>query len=183
MKNFNTSTILAAAGALLLAASAHAAMNEKVVHSTNGNVVVDSQGDCVVTKWESKTNECKGGKAISANELRTVYFGFNSSALSAKERGELNTLAKGLKSDKVSAVKIVGYADEIGSNSYNDKLSVKRANTVASYLRSKGIKVNGNSEIRGLGESSSLSSCGDKTGAALRACLWQDRRVEVEIAE
>lgn len=183
MKNFKTSTILAAAGALLLAVSAHATSHEKVVHSTNGNLVVDRQGDCVVTKWEATTNECKGGKAVSATELRTVYFGFNSSALTKKERNELNTLAKSLKSDNVSAVKIVGFADEIGSEGYNDKLSMKRANTVASYLRNKGIQVNGTSEIRGLGESSSVSDCEGKTGAALRACLWQDRRVEVEIVE
>ncbi len=176
MKNIKTSTILAAAGALLLAASAHAAHFEKVVYSTNGNVVVDSQGDCVVTKWDSVTNDCKN------SDLRTVYFDFNSSALTAASKAKLNKLAASLKSGKVDAVSIVGYADEVGTDSYNQRLSEKRANSVAAYLRSKGIKVNGKSEIRGLGETSSKSSCEDKKGKALHACLWRDRRAEVEVA-
>lgn len=182
MNTLKTSTILAAASVMLLAASAGArgpANFEKVVHSTNGNVVVDSQGDCVVTKWESTSNECNS----ITNELRTVYFEFNSSALTAASKGKLNSLASALKSRNVKAVSIVGFADEIGSNSYNQRLSEKRANAVAAYLRGKGIKVNGKSEVRGLGATSSVSSCADKKGKEQRACLWRDRRVEVEIVQ
>jgi outer membrane protein OmpA-like peptidoglycan-associated protein len=179
MKPFKTS-ILAAASALVLAASAQAgtAMNEKVVRSIKfGNVVVDSQGDCVVSKWESTTNDCKN------TDLRNIYFPFNSSALTAESKGKLNQLAASLKSDKVSMVKIVGYTDVVGSDSYNQRLSEKRANAVAAYLRGKGIKVNGNSEIRGLGKTSSAADCEGKKGSALHACIWRDRRAEVEIVQ
>lgn len=180
MKSFKTTTILAAATALLLAASAHAghgvAHHEKVVRSIAfGNPVLDSQGDCVVTKWDAATGECV--------DLRTVYFPFNSSALTADAKGKLNKLSAMLKSDKVKAVKIVGYTDVIGSDSYNQGLSEKRANAVAAYLRSKGIKVTGKSEVRGLGKTSSAADCEGKKGAALHACLWRDRRAEVEIVQ
>ncbi len=180
MNKFKTSTILAAASVVLLAASAGArgpANFEKVVHSTNGNVVTNTFGNCVVTKWDATSNECN---AITY-DMRTVYFEFNSSALTGAARTKLNTLAAGLKSRKVTSVSIVGFADEIGTDSYNQKLSERRANTVASYLRNKGIKVAGKSEVRGLGETSSKSECEGTTGAAQRKCLWRDRRVEVEI--
>lgn len=181
MNHIKTSTILAAAGALLLAASANAAtaVQQKVVHSTNGNVVTNTFGNCVVTKWDATSNECN---AITY-DMRTVYFEFNSSALTASAKTKLNTLAAGLKSRKVAAVSIVGFADEIGSDSYNQRLSEKRANAVAAYLRGKGIKVTGKSEVRGLGSTSSKSDCEGKTGKDQRACLWRDRRVEVEIVQ
>lgn len=182
MKMLKTSTVLAAAGALLLAASAHAthsSAQHKVVHSTNGEVVVNSFGDCVITQWEATSGECTS----LSSELRTVYFEFNSSRLTAASKAKLNSLAAALKSSSVKAVSIVGFADEIGSDSYNQRLSEKRANSVAAYLRSKGIKVTGGSQVRGLGETSSMSECEDVTGKAQRACLWRDRRVEVEIVQ
>lgn len=183
MNTFKTSTILAAAGALLLAASASASHTDqrKVVHSTNGNVVVNSYGDCVITQWDSATNDCTA--AFLDVELRTVYFGFNSSTLTPAAKTKLNSLAAALKSKKVRSVKIVGFADEIGASTYNDRLSQRRANSVAAYLRGKGIVVNGRSEVRGLGSSASRSQCGGVAGNELKACLWRDRRVEVEIVE
>jgi outer membrane protein OmpA-like peptidoglycan-associated protein len=182
MKNFTTTTVLAAAGALLLAASAsagHAPNHQKVVHSTNGGVVFNSFGDCVVTKWEATSKECNA----LTNEMRTVYFEFNSSGLTGAAKGKLNTLAANLRSNHVRAVSIVGFADEIGSESYNQRLSEKRANAVAAYLRGKGIKVDGKSEVRGLGETSSRADCSGKNAGDMRKCLWRDRRVEVEIVQ
>jgi len=178
MKVIKTSTILAAASVLLMAASASAAFVTKdFVDTKGGNAVMTKFGDCVITKWDAKGGQCNS----LTSEMRTVYFGFNSSALTPAAKTKLNALAKGLKSRNVTAVSIVGFADEIGTDSYNLRLSEKRANTVASYLRGKGIKVMGNSEVRGLGETSSKSDCEDTKGKSLHACLWRDRRVEVEI--
>ena len=186
MNTFKTSTILAAAGALLLAASAsasHTTMNRQVVHSTDGNPVVDNFGDCVLTKWDGKANDCNAIVATSDVELRTVYFEFNSSKLTPAAKTKLNMLADSLKSKKVKSVKIVGFTDEIGTQGYNLRLSQARANSVAAYLRGKGIVVKGKSEVRGLGETGSKSQCEGVKGNELKACLWRDRRVEVEIAE
>ena len=191
MNSFKLSTVLAAAGALLIATSASAGhgshmggmVTQQVVHSSDGNPVVNSFGTCVVTKWESKGNDCTAVVSGLDVEQRTVYFNFNSSKLTPAAKAKLDMLARTLKSKKVHSVKIVGYTDEIGTQSYNMRLSQARANTVASYLKGKGIVVKGNSEVRGLGESSSKSQCQGVKGNDLKACLWRDRRVEVEIVE
>lgn len=180
MNLIKTSTVIAASAALLFAASASAKghmMTKDFVDTKGGSAVVTKFGDCVITKWDAKGGECTSLTV----EMRTVYFGFNSSALTPAAKTKLNALAKALKSRNVSSVSIVGFADEIGTDSYNLRLSEKRANTVASYLRGKGIKVMGSSEVRGLGETSSQSDCADTKGKSLQACLWRDRRVEVEI--
>ncbi|MES2985450.1 MAG: OmpA family protein [Pseudomonadota bacterium] len=178
MKLIKTSTILAAASTLLIAASAGAAFVTKdYVATKNGSPVVSSFGDCVLTKWDAKSGDC----TALTTEMRTVYFNFNGSALTPAAKAKLVTLSKSLKSKKVAAVNIVGYADEIGTPSYNLRLSQKRANAVAAFLKGKGIVVKGKSEVRGLGETASKSECGDAKGKALHACLWRDRRVEVEI--
>lgn len=179
MKMLKTSTIMAVTTVLFLSASAGAkmTMTKDFVDTKGGSPVVTKFGDCVITKWDAKGGECNS----LTSEMRTVYFGFNSSALTPAAKTKLNALAKGLKSRNVKAVSIVGFADEVGTDSYNMRLSEKRANAVASFLRGKGITVNGKSEVRGLGETSSQSSCSDQKGKALHACLWRDRRVEVEI--
>ena len=179
MKVLKTSTILAAASVLLMAASAGAAFVTKdYVRTVGGSPVVTKFGDCVLTKWDATSGKC----GIIGSEMRTVYFNFNSSALTPAAKTKLNALSKSLKSNKVSSVRIVGFADQIGTESYNLRLSQKRANAVAAYLRGKGVKVIGKSEVRGLGETSSKSDCATAAkGKAEQACLWRDRRVEVEI--
>ena len=171
-----TSMILAAAGTLSLAASANAKPNQEVVHDTAGKVVHSTNGECVYTKWEG-TNEC----GAADYELRTVYFDFDSAVLTPAAKAKLDTLASALKSNEVKSVKIVGFADKIGTTGYNVHLSQRRAAAVSSYLAGKGIVVTGTSEVRGLGETSSKSECSGVKGAELKACLWRDRRVEVEV--
>ncbi len=157
MKLIKTSTILAAASALFIAASANAMQGSngtnsggwgdtvvgvkggKAVADNFGGVVLTKSGDCVITKWESNGGECAG----ITSELRTVYFNFNSSVLTPAAKTKLNKLAKAIKSNKASSVKIVAFADEIGTSNYNLSLSQKRANAVASYLRGQGLKVVG----------------------------------------
>jgi outer membrane protein OmpA-like peptidoglycan-associated protein len=169
-------TTLAAAGTLALAASANATVLKEVVHSTNGEIVHSTNGECVLTQWDG-VSDC----ASSDYELRTVYFDFDSAVLTPAAKAKLDTLAGALTDRHVKSVKIVGFADKIGTTGYNANLSKRRAAAVASYLSKKGIVVAGKSEVRGLGETSSKSECSGVKGAELKACLWRDRRVEVEI--
>ncbi len=177
-----TSTILAAAGALTLAASAHAGMDapKDVVKSSTGRVWVNSFNNCVVTKWDANADECEAGTSGSL-ELRTVYFDFDSAVLTPAAKAKLDVLAGNLQSQQAKTVRIVGFADQIGTTGYNANLSQRRANAVSRYLAAKGLKVEGNFEVRGLGETASQSKCGGVKGNELKACLWRDRRVEVEV--
>jgi outer membrane protein OmpA-like peptidoglycan-associated protein len=178
MKMLKTSTIFAVVGALMVAASAYATTFQPV-KSNAGKSVVDSSNNCVRTKWEG-TSGCVGGDDASL-ELRTVYFAFDSAVLTPAAKAKIDALAAGLTSSGEVNVKIVGFADRIGDANHNLRLSQRRANAVGAYLVSKGVNVAPGSEIRGLGATASLSQCQGVKGAALKACLWRDRRVEIEV--
>jgi hypothetical protein len=96
MKLLKTSTVLAAASVLLMAASAGASfLTKDYVATAGGSAVVTKFGDCVITKWDAKGGNCVGASLTS--ELRTVYFNFNSSALTPAAKTKLTALAKTLK--------------------------------------------------------------------------------------
>lgn len=172
-------SILAAMAALALpfTASAQGAFQD-VVKDARGNVVVDSDGDCVLTKWTSDMNECTGMARV-----HSVYFPFNRSILTPEAKATLDDLVAyiGNPSNNVSSISVVGYADQIGSDSYNLRLSEKRAKNVVRYISKKGY-VNANlMDVRALGESSSVTNCQGLKGRKLIDCLWEDRRVDIEL--
>jgi OOP family OmpA-OmpF porin len=79
----------------------------------------------------------------------------------------------------LKSVKLVGYADFIGSEAYNEQLSKRRAEAVAAKLSQAGVDSNKMS-IGYMGESAPVANCTGR-GAELIACLRPDRRVDVEI--
>ena len=124
----------------------------------------------------------KLAKELDKNE-KTIYFDFNKSDITAKEQSELDSVAQVLLSDKeVESVKIVAYADKMGSTEYNDKLSQKRAQAVNDYLNSKGYLKTTVAETAWLGETAPKTECPDKMKRAEKiACLQEDRRAEIQI--
>lgn len=188
MINLKKASMLAVVGAVLVPASAaFAAEYNDVVHDARGNVVTSTNGNCVETKWVSARNECayglkRGILGRLTKEQRTVYFDFNKSTLNAKEKTKLAEVSKIIVDSKeVESVDIVGYADMIGKDSYNKKLSTRRAQTVKSYLASKGLKTR-KIRVEGLGETNSVTKCDPNLERKeLIACLAADRRVEIEL--
>lgn len=182
MINVKKASLLAALGLVLAPAAVFAAdhgmVAQDVVKNTFQNVVMNTFNNCVVTKWPSARNEC--GSVSITREMRTVYFDFNKSTLNSKEKGKLDTLSKAIKASKgVESVDIVGFADRIGKSSYNKALSMRRAETVKSYLSSKGLKTR-HARVEAMGETESVTHCDDKMPKAdLINCLAEDRRVEV----
>ena len=81
--------------------------------------------------------------------------------------------------NEVNRVVIIGYADRIGSDQYNQKLSERRAMAVKNYLVSKGIS-GSRLDAQGRGEANPVVVCNDKNRPALIKCLEPNRRVEVE---
>ncbi|MDX1974652.1 MAG: OmpA family protein [Rickettsiales bacterium] len=182
MINLKKACMIASAFAVLAPAAVYSApqLAKDIVTDKNGNQVVSSNGNCVVTKWDSSYDNCHG--ALLTKEQRTVYFDFNKSTLNAKEKAKLNEVAKIIKGAKeVESVDIVGFADKIGTSSYNQKLSTKRANAVKAYLATKGLKTRKVS-VEGKGENTSVTKCDEKGDRAeLIACLAADRRVEIKL--
>lgn len=70
-----------------------------------------------------------------------ILFAFDSADLSQGEIESLEGLVENLQSKKVRKVEIVGYSDDIGTQSYNLQLSEQRAKKVAVFLLSRDVSV------------------------------------------
>lgn len=114
-----------------------------------------------------------------------VLFNFDKATLKPEGQQALDQLYSQLSSmdPKDGSVIVLGYTDRIGSDAYNQKLSQARAQSVVSYLVSKGIpsyKIS----ARGMGKSNPVTgnTCNSVKGrAAVISCLAPDRRVEIEV--
>jgi outer membrane protein OmpA-like peptidoglycan-associated protein len=199
-----TRTKIFAAALLMLAAStAYAANDDRdaVRDSSDGTVVTNTYGNCVRTKWLDKGDVCSrevppppapvvvatppkpAPHTVISQADRTVYFPFNKADLTKDSKAQLDTLAQTLKAAQdIESAKVVGTADRIGSVSYNDKLSQKRAEVVRDYLVSRGYTNANVTKTRWVGKSEPTTTCGKKMPhKELVECLQADRRVEIEI--
>lgn len=116
-----------------------------------------------------------------------VLFDFDKATLKPDGRSKLDDLAGKVKGVNLEVVIAIGYADRIGSNAYNQRLSVRRAEAIKSYLVSKGVESN-RVYTEGKGESNPVT--GDKcknmgrdhrSNKKLVECLAPDRRTEIEV--
>ena len=88
---------------------------------------------------EGKVEELSKVKPISVSE--SIFFAFDSHKIaSKKEELNIKAYAEAAKAAGVK-VKVIGFADKVGSNDYNSKLSTKRAEAVAEIIRSYGVEV------------------------------------------
>ncbi len=81
----------------------------------------------------------------------------------------------------IESIKVIGHADKTGKANANKKLSLARAKTVASYLKSHGVKA-ASMTTAGMGDTKPVVDCNMKQPReALKACLAPNRRVEIEV--
>lgn len=201
--SLKTKTIIAAGCALTLgfAASAFAGPAQDVVVNGSSKQPIRSErfGNCVLTKWNADSDVCapaapkaevaKPAPAPAAEpvnklarEQLTILFPFNKATLTKESRTKLNKIADAVnRSPHVTRVGIVGYTDQIGSDSYNNKLSEKRAQASKKYLDSR-MRLDSNIVgLRGLGKQNPVTDCAKVTKRDKKIdCMAQDRRVEIE---
>lgn len=103
-----------------------------------------------------------------------LLFGFDSYALTATTRSNLNELADILKKYEDTEILVEGHTDSKGSDEYNMTLSKNRAKAVSDYLTQKGVASN-RLKINGYGESRPVADNDTDAGRA------QNRRVEVAV--
>ncbi len=109
----------------------------------------------------------------SKNDWEEINFEFNSSVLTDGYPSLLR-IADLLKAHPDFKIKVVGNTDSIGSNRYNDKLSVARANTVAQFLQKYGASA-GQIQVSGEGKKDPEVPNSNKLGR------WINRRVVMTV--
>lgn len=140
---------------------------------SDGDGVPDIADQCPNTAQGSAvmTNGCGDSQALV---LEDVNFEFNSAKLTPNARTILNDTVALLKENAGFRVEIGGHTDSIGSASYNQSLSQRRARSVADYLISKGV-ASSRLEAVGYGETQPIESNMLEAGRA------QNRRVEMKV--
>jgi len=71
-----------------------------------------------------------------------AFFDFDKAVLKPEGRTTLDDLVSKLQGVDLEVIIAVGHTDSIGSEAYNQRLSVRRANAVKAYLVTKGIESN-----------------------------------------
>lgn len=110
-----------------------------------------------------------------------TLFDFDKSVIRSDAKAKMDDLVGKIKGVNLEVVIAIGHADRIGSDRYNQKLSVRRADSVKAYLVSKGIPAN-RIYTEGKGEKQPVKSCPPmKDVKKLIACLQPNRRVDIEV--
>lgn len=103
-----------------------------------------------------------------------AFFDFDKAVLKPEGKAKLDDLTSKLQGMNLEVIIAVGHTDSVGTDAYNQKLSVRRAEAVKAYLVSKGIEAN-RVYTEGKGEKQPVA---DNKTAAGRA---KNRRVEIEV--
>jgi len=103
-----------------------------------------------------------------------AFFDFDKSVLKPEGKAKLDDLVSKVKGINLEVIIAVGHTDSVGSDAYNQKLSVRRSEAVKAYLVSKGIEKN-RVYTEGKGEKQPVADNKTADGRA------KNRRVEIEV--
>ncbi|RFU48756.1 OmpA family protein [Paraburkholderia sp. DHOC27] len=107
------------------------------------------------------------------------FNGGDIAALLPSGQEQLNAVVTGLqKAKNITRLNISGYTDRLGSDDYNQKLSLQRAVTVRTYLIKRGVTLPIN--VSGQGKAKPLVACTQTNRDELVKCLAPNRRVEID---
>ncbi|NJW53929.1 OmpA family protein [Salinimicrobium oceani] len=115
----------------------------------------------VLPKEISEINPDTGRRQIAG--VGNIYFDFDKATIKAESEPTLNKVAEIMKNFPTLRIEIGSHADARGSDSYNMKLSQRRAEATLEYLVNKGIDRSRLTAI-GFGETKPLNDCTKPTG-------------------
>ena len=139
---------------------------------------VDSDGDGVPDHLDQCPDTPRGtvvytdGCAIVLVTLQGVHFNTDSATLTSEAKSILDGSLAAINGNPSSQLTIEGHTDSRASDSYNQGLSERRAQSVVNYLVSKGVSASRLNPV-GKGEGSPVASNDTKEGLA------RNRRVEI----
>ena len=119
----------------------------------SGKIVFEKPEE-VVDEFEEGFEMIEEGGSIV---LENIFFEFNSKELKPESYPELDKVASFIKTNNIKMIEIAGHTDNEGSETYNQKLSEGRAQSVVTYLISKGIPAD-RLKAAGYGESKPIDT-------------------------
>jgi OOP family OmpA-OmpF porin len=192
MKNLKNLAAFVATAAL---ATAAVAQNIDNWRNASGDVWKNASGDCWRdANWTPATAAPGCGAPVAApaapkaaapaaapvaaaskvTYAADAFFDFDKSVVKPAGKAKLDDLVSKVKGINLEVIIAVGHTDSVGSDAYNQKLSVRRAEAVKAYLVSKGIEKN-RIYTEGKGEKQPVASNKTTEGRA------KNRRVEIEV--
>lgn len=166
----------AAAGAVIGKAAGNTALGA-IIGATVGGVT----GAVIGRKMDKQAEEIKKsnpdvkvervGEGIVVEFTDKILFGFDESYLSKEAMTNLNKVVDVLKKYPDTNIEVQGHTDNKGTDSYNQKLSERRATAVVNYLSQQSV-ASSRLTIKGFGEDAPKYSNETDEGRA------QNRRVE-----
>ena len=112
--------------------------------------------------------------ATTVTYAADAFFDFDTSELKADGKAKLDDLAQKVKAINLEVIIAVGHTDSVGTDAYNQKLSVRRSEAVKAYLITKGIEKN-RIYTEGKGEKQPVADNKTSEGRS------KNRRVEIEV--
>ncbi len=103
-----------------------------------------------------------------------AFFDFDKAVLKPEGRAKLDDVVDKIKGVNLEVIIAVGHTDAVGSDVYNQRLSVRRSEAVKAYLTSKGVEKN-RVYTEGKGEKQPVADNKTSEGRA------KNRRVEIEV--
>lgn len=150
------------------------------------NPIYPENAACPPTLNPPKKEESKEKVSVKRYTLGAdALFAFDKSDLNnlnSKGRKDLDTLVAELrKFEEIRSIRILGYTDYLGKETYNLNLSQKRAETIKQYFLNNQI----NAQVfivQGLGEQDPVKHCAnDLSRNLLVECLEPNRRVVIDV--
>ncbi len=127
----------------------------------DGDGVVDASDQCP----DTPRGERVGTQGCTCELVRRLQFALDSAELTDQDKAVLDEVADNLTRLKFISGTVVGHTDDAGTEAYNQDLSERRAQAVASYLEGKGIG-QGRLTISGAGESQPIADNSTREGRA-----------------
>ena len=123
-----------------------------------------------------------GGPLVDPTSLHSIFFDFDRSFLRAKSKSDLDRLATLLNQYPEYTTELRAHTDSKGSLTYNEALSMKRANAAKNYLLRLGISAN-RIKTSTFGENTPIAKNALATGADTPEGRQLNRRVELVVRD
>lgn len=148
----------------------------KAEAATARNTAAAAQSELASARQELNDLQAKKTDRGMVMTLSDVLFDTGKATLKAGANRDLDRLAQALKDNPNTRVKIEGYTDSVGSDTYNQALSERRAQAVADALQTRGVPAD-RYQIEGLGKEYPVATNDTQAGRQ------QNRRVEIVFSD